>query len=148
MSEILRILKDAIGKLEEMRKKGELTKEKGEQLEKLSGMLEELKQVKLEKTIQSRIAPTGRGAMYQLRKAFYAQVSKEGADKELSAKEWRKVASTLVEFLNEKGLSDVPTKIILEYDIAEEGEKKYIKFKKARIYYFGIAGAYTLPFEE
>ncbi|RLE79523.1 MAG: hypothetical protein DRJ51_07620 [Thermoprotei archaeon] len=144
MSEIIRMLRDAIGKLEELRRRGELPEEKGKELEKLAGMLEELKKIRLENTIQSRIATSGRGAMFQLRKAFYAQLSAEKLDKKKSSSEWKRVATKLVEFLNEKGLSDIPTKIILEYDVIEEEGVKYLKFKTARIYYFELAGYYTL----
>jgi len=148
MSEIVKILRNIIGRLEELRKMGELSAEREEKLDKLTKMLEELKTLRLENTIQSRIAASGRGAMYQLRRAFYAQIASQKLDKIKSVDEWRKVAQKLIDLLNNKGIVDVPTKIILQYDIAGEGDTKYIKFKQARIFYFEPAGYHVIDFDE
>jgi len=145
VSEIIKMIKEAIGKLE--KKKEELTVVEEEKLKRLSKELEELKSIPMENTLQSRIAPTGRGAVFQLRKVFYATLSDKGYDRDLSVAEWKKTVSKLIDFMNEKGLSEIPTKIIIEYDEVEENGKKYMKFKRARIFYFELAGSHVLEFK-
>ncbi|HDI74665.1 MAG TPA: hypothetical protein ENF55_01775 [Thermoprotei archaeon] len=144
MSELIKMLKEAIMKLE---KREALTVAEEEKLKKYSKELEALRSIPMENTLQSRIAPTGRGAVFQLRKVFYATLSDKGYDRDLSVAEWKKMISKLIDFMNEKGLSEIPTKIIVEYSEEEQDGKKVIKFKKARIFYFELAGSYTLDFE-
>jgi len=138
LSELVELLKRAIKKLEEPRR------------EELQAALTELKSIDISSAVQSGIAASGRGAIYQLRRAFYARLSRlvkeEGVNKERSVEEWRKTAGTLIDFMNEKGLDKVPCKVVLSYEVAEENGVKYLRFTRARIYYFGIEGVETLDF--
>jgi len=101
-------------------------------------------------TIQSPISPTARSAMYNLRRAFYAVVGRlakeQGVDKARSTEEWKSIASRLVDFLNQAGISEAPTKIVVSYKIAEEDGKKYLKFDRAEILYFELEGVKELEF--
>ena len=108
--------------------------------------IEDLKKIPSERIIQSRISPSGRGALYQLRKAFYATLGKK-YDKELSINEWKKVAGKLVKFIGDKGLQDIPTKIILEYNIEESNDRKYIKFSRGWVIYFQVEDIEKLDLE-
>lgn len=96
-----------------------------------------------ENTIQTPISPSSRSALYNLRKAYYATLSrlvKEAkVDKNRSLEEWKKAVSKIIEEYDRRGLSETPSKIILSYEIREEGTK-YIAFKDARIFYFELEG--------
>ncbi len=98
----------------------------------------------LENTIQSPISPSSRGAMFNLRKAFYATltrlVKEQGVDRNKSLEEWKKVASRLIEEIEKRGITEAPCKIFLTYTIASDGQSKYISFKDARIFYFDLEG--------
>jgi hypothetical protein len=98
-----------------------------------------------ENTIQTPISPSSRSALYNLRKAYYATLSrlvKEAkVDKNRSLEEWKKAVSKIIEEYDRRGLSETPSKIILSYEIREEeGGTKYIAFKDARIFYFELEG--------
>ena len=97
-----------------------------------------------ENTIQTPISPSSRSALYNLRKAYYATLSrlvKEAkVDKNRSLEEWKKAVSKIIEEYDRRGLSETPSKIILSYEIREEGGTKYIAFKDARIFYFELDG--------
>ncbi|ABL77492.1 hypothetical protein [Thermofilum pendens] len=105
-----------------------------------------------ENTIQSPISPSSRSAMFNLRKAFYATLSREikqnKVDKERSLEEWRKVASRIIETFEKRGLTEAPSKIILTYEIKEEDGKRYIAFRDARILYFGLEGILSVSLVE
>lgn len=102
-------------------------------------------------TIQSPLSASGRGAMYNLRKAFYATLSRlakeEGVDRDRSVEEWRKAARRIIDFMNEEGITESPSKIVLSYEIAEEEGKKYVKPKSAQILFFELEGVKELPLE-
>jgi len=95
-------------------------------------------------TIQSPISPSSRGAMFNLRKAFYATLSRlakeQGVDRSKSLEEWRKVARKLIEEIERRGITEAPCKILLTYEVASDGQSKYISFKDARILYFDLEG--------
>ncbi|HDI31552.1 MAG TPA: hypothetical protein ENF80_01925, partial [Thermofilum sp.] len=90
-----------------------------------------------ENTIQTGISPSSRSAIYNLRRAFYATLSRlseeRGVDKEKSVEEWKKAVSKMIDFINKEGISEAPMKIVLTYDINEENDKKYIRPKEAEI---------------
>ncbi|MCC5997646.1 MAG: hypothetical protein LM573_01070 [Thermofilum sp.] len=95
-------------------------------------------------TIQTPISPSSRSAVYNLRKAFYAILTKEikqsGVNKDKSMEEWRKAVSKIIETYEKSGLTETPSKIVLSYEIKEEGGVKYISFKNAKIFYFELEG--------
>ncbi|MEZ0346692.1 MAG: hypothetical protein ABWK01_09090 [Infirmifilum sp.] len=93
-------------------------------------------------TIQSPISPSSRGAMFNLRKAFYATLSRmvkeQGVDKNRSLEEWRRTAGILIEETRRRGITEAPCKIVLTYEISSDSQSKYISFKDARIFYFEL----------
>ncbi|MCC6002897.1 MAG: hypothetical protein LM590_00945 [Thermofilum sp.] len=95
-------------------------------------------------TIQTPISPSSRSAMYNLRKAFYAILSREikqsGVSKDKSLEEWRRTAAKIIETYERSGLTETPSKVILTYEIKEEGGSRYISFRNARIFYFELEG--------
>jgi len=97
-----------------------------------------------ENTIQTPISPSSRSALYNLRKAYYATLSRlvkeAGVNRDKSLEEWRKVASRIIREYEERGLSETPSKIILTYEVREEGGTKYLAFREARILYFELEG--------
>ncbi|QOJ78526.1 hypothetical protein IG193_07155 [Infirmifilum lucidum] len=98
----------------------------------------------LENTIQSPISPSSRGAMFNLRKAFYATltrlVKEQGVDRNRSLEEWKKAASRLIEEIEKRGITEAPCKIFLTYTVMSDGQSKYISFKDARVFYFDLEG--------
>jgi len=103
-----------------------------------------------ENTIQTGISPSSRSAIYNLRRAFYATLSRlseeKGIDKDRSTEEWKNAVSKMIEFINKEGISEAPMKIVLTYDIAEENGKKYVKPERAEILFFELEGVKTLTF--
>ncbi len=101
-----------------------------------------------ENTIQTGISPSSRSAIYNLRRAFYATLSRlseeRGVDKEKSVEEWKKAVSKMIDFINKEGISEAPMKIVLTYDINEENDKKYIRPKEAEILFFELEGIKSL----
>uniref|UniRef100_A0A7C4FDR5 DUF2258 domain-containing protein n=1 Tax=Thermofilum pendens TaxID=2269 RepID=A0A7C4FDR5_THEPE len=97
-----------------------------------------------ENTIQTPISPSSRSALYNLRKAYYATLSrlvKEArVDKNRSLEEWRRAVSRIIEEYDRRGLSETPSKIILSYEIKDEGGVRYIALKEVRIFYFELEG--------
>lgn len=106
--------------------------------------IKELEAIPKDKIIETRIAPTARGAMFTLRKAFYAVLGRlrkeKGVDRDLSIQEWKKTASYLIDYINKKGLTDIPMKIILQYEIDESQGKKIMRLSKAWLIYFEVEG--------
>ncbi len=106
--------------------------------------IKELEAIPKDKIIETRIAPTARGAMFTLRKAFYAVLGRlrkeKGVDRDLSIKEWKKTASYLIDYINKKGLTDIPMKIILQYEIDESQGKRIMRLSKAWLIYFEVEG--------
>ncbi len=106
--------------------------------------LEVVDAVLRENTVQTSIAPSSRSAMYHLRRGFYATLSRlareQGVDRGLSQAEWRRAAGRLIRAFEEHGISEAPCKIVLTYEIAERGDKKYMRFTDAKILYFELEG--------
>lgn len=101
-----------------------------------------------ENTIQTPISPSSRSALYNLRKAYYATLSRlvkeTGVDRERSLEEWRKAVSRIIEEYERRGLSETPSKIVVTYEVKEEGGSKYLSLKEARIFYFELEGIIRL----
>lgn len=76
----------------------------------------------------TRISPTGRGALFRLKRAFYAVVASEKADVKRSAEYWKEFAGKIIEAANTHNIQDVPCRIKLEYSIIIDAEG--IKFLK------------------
>ena len=74
-----------------------------------------------ENQIVTRLCPTGRGAIFRLKRAVWATISRlkreQGLDADASGDNWREFARALVNKLNELGVSTYPTRIILYYRI-------------------------------
>jgi len=100
-------------------------------------------------TIQTPLSASGRGAMYNLRKAFYARLSRlskeENVDRDRSTSEWRNAAQKLIEYMNNEGISETPCKIVLKYEIVEQDQIKYLKPVKATVLYFELEGIKEVP---
>ena len=104
-----------------------------------------------ENTLQTGISPSSRSAMYNLRRAFYATLSRlvkeQNVDRAKSQEEWKKTATKLIETFEQKGISEAPCKIVLTYEIVEENGVKYIKFKEATIIYFEVEGVISIKID-
>ncbi|MCS7385346.1 MAG: hypothetical protein NDF55_01205 [archaeon GB-1867-005] len=70
----------------------------------------------------TRISPTGRGALFRLKRAFYAIINAEKADREKSTEFWREFASKIVEAGSKYEIQDKPCRIRLEYAVKETPE--------------------------
>lgn len=101
-----------------------------------------------ENTLQTPISPSSRSALYNLRKAYYATLSRlvkeKGLNRERSLEEWRKAVSRIIEEYERRGLSETPSKIVIAYEIKEEEGVRYLSFKEARIFYFELEGIVRL----
>lgn len=75
-----------------------------------------------------RIAPTGRGAIFRAKRWFYATFYSSASEdvKEENKKAWTAVATKLVEEMNKRNASDMPTRITLKYETGINGEFKPI----------------------
>lgn len=114
-----------------------------EQLERNLRLFLDVAEISIQQnTIQSPISPSSRGAMFNLRKAFYATLSRlvkeQGVDRNKSLDEWRRVARALIEETQRRGITEAPCKIILTYEVVTDSQAKYIAFKDARIFYFEL----------
>ncbi len=155
MEEIIKSLNDVVAKIDESIKAGAVPDVAKSYLERLCRSIRDtLKVIEIvsgERTIQTGISPSARSAMFTLRKAYYATlgrlVKEQGVDRELSSANWRTVAGELIEFINKEGISEAPTKIVLDYDIAEKDGVKYIKIKRAQILFFELEGMKEKIFE-
>ncbi|MEM4411572.1 MAG: hypothetical protein QXO66_01860, partial [Thermofilum sp.] len=91
-----------------------------------------------ENTIQTPISPSSRSALFNLRKAYYATLSRlvkeKGLNREKSLEEWRSAVSRIIEEYEKRGLSETPSKIIVTYEVKEEGGVRYLSLKEARIF--------------
>ena len=67
--------------------------------------------------VVTRISPTGRGALFRLKRAFYAIVNSEKADRLKSAEFWKEFAGKIVEASTKHGIQDKPCRIRMEYAI-------------------------------
>lgn len=101
-----------------------------------------------ENTIQTPISPSSRSALFNLRKAYYATLSRlvkeKGLSREKSLEEWRRAVSRIIEEYEKRGLSETPSKIIVTYEVREEGGVRYLALKEARIFYFELEGILRL----
>ncbi|MEM0493977.1 MAG: hypothetical protein QXU72_01770 [Thermofilum sp.] len=101
-----------------------------------------------ENTIQTPISPSSRSALFNLRKAYYATLSRlvkeKGLNREKSLEEWRSAVSRIIEEYEKRGLSETPSKIIVTYEVKEEGGMRYLSLKEARIFYFELEGILKL----
>ncbi len=86
--------------------------------------------------LETRVCPTGKGAIFRLKRAFYAMISNEKADLEKSQEKWRAFASKIVEKMNAEGVSEKPSKIILELNKVIENDKLALVPKKAKVEIF------------
>lgn len=113
--------------------------------------LEVVEAVLRENTIQTSIAPSSRSAMYHLRRAFYATLSRlareQGVDRGLSQAEWRRAAGRLIRAFEENGIIEAPCKIVLTYEVAERNGKKYMRFTDAKILFFELEGVIRVPLQ-
>lgn len=104
-----------------------------------------------ENTIQTPISPSSRSAMYNLRRAFYAVLSRlqkeRGVDRNLSTSSWKEAAGKIIDFINQVGISEAPIKIVLTYSIADAGGKKFMKLEKAEIFYYQLEGIRELELQ-
>ncbi len=129
----------------------EKLKEKGLSEEEIKEILETIKKEELkeaekpsevegkiigEEKLETRVCPTGRGAIFRLKRAFYATISSEKADLEKSQEKWRTFASKIVEKMNAEGVSEKPAKIILELYKVLENDKLVLVPKKAKVEIF------------
>uniref|UniRef100_A0A7V4JRE0 Uncharacterized protein n=1 Tax=Thermodesulfobacterium geofontis TaxID=1295609 RepID=A0A7V4JRE0_9BACT len=72
-----------------------------------------------------KIAPTGRGAIFRLKRWFYlAFYGKNVAEdiKEKNKNTWLELSRRLIEEINNRGASEKPTRITLEYEDTSNNE--------------------------
>lgn len=101
-----------------------------------------------ENTIQTGISSSSRGAVYNLRRAFYATLSRlekeKGIDRQKSIEVWKSFVGKLIDFINNKGISEAPMKIVMSFNIVSEDGIKYINIEKAEILFFELEGVEEL----
>ena len=148
---VLKRIRDLEAEIEKLKQAGIERKEK----EKLLQELRELVSVAQEENvINIRISTTARGAIFRLKRGVWATLSKlhkthkENFDLEKSKANWGRMASLIIRKINEVGLSEYPTKIILTYDVTEEDGKLVFRPKAARILAFEPASHILATFEE
>ncbi len=154
VDEVVESLKEALSMIEKGLKEGSLPKATCGYLETLGRRIRDtlavIELVGREDTIQSPLSSSGRGAMYNLRRAFYAVISRlekeENVDRDRGVEEWRKAAGKIIDAINSAGISEAPTKIVLTYRIAEDGDVKYWKPESAEIMYFELEGILRITF--
>ncbi len=152
LGEVLESLRGTLERIREVLREGQVPEVTRSYIEHLgrsiATTINVLEMVARENTIQSPLSPSARGAMYNLRRAFYATLSRlvkeSGVDRERSVESWKAAASKIVDFINEAGISEAPTKIVVTYEVAEEGGVKYLKLNRAEILYFELEGVKTL----
>ena len=83
--------------------------------------------------METRISTTMRGAVFRLRRMFYANVNNQKADLERSRKEWRQFIAKIIDISSKKNIADKPCKIILRCVEKTSRDKKYITPVKAKI---------------
>ncbi len=155
LDEVVNGLKSVLEKIDKGLKEGSFPEASRSYVERLGRSIREtlnvIELVGKPQTIQSPLSASGRGAMYNLRKAFYATLSRltkeEGVDRDLSIEQWRNAARRIIDFMNEEGITEAPTKIVLSYEIAEAEGKKYIKPKVAQILFFELEGVKEVKLE-
>ncbi|MEM2282346.1 MAG: hypothetical protein QXH26_02210 [Candidatus Hadarchaeales archaeon] len=71
-----------------------------------------------------RISPTGKGAIFRLKRWFYASVysSTPTEAREASLTAWKELVSKLIEELNKRGATELPARLSLSYELGPKGE--------------------------
>ncbi len=71
-----------------------------------------------------RISPTGKGAVFRMKRWFYAFLNQNIPDavKEESRSAWTRMVTTLIEEMNKRGAADKPARITLVYERGPRGE--------------------------
>lgn len=96
-----------------------------------------------------RISPTGRGAIFRLKRWFYVLLNTSIPEnaREKSKEAWQKLVTKLVEELNNRGFSEKPTRITLQYEIGPNGE--FVpKTAKAEVFELSLIDTVTLNFTQ
>lgn len=76
-----------------------------------------------------KISPTGRGAIFKLKRWFYLSFyTKNVPDniREKNRKNWLELSRRLIEEMNKRSASEKPTRITLEYELGPNNEFKPI----------------------
>ncbi|MEM2238735.1 MAG: hypothetical protein QXL27_00275 [Candidatus Bathyarchaeia archaeon] len=76
-----------------------------------------------------KISPTGRGAIFKLKRWFYLAFYTKNVPediKEQNRKVWLELSRRLIEEMNKRGASEKPTRITLEYEASPNNEFKPI----------------------
>jgi len=71
-----------------------------------------------------RISPSGRGAIFRMKRWFYATFYSNISDKEVkesNRKAWLDISRRLIEEINKRNAADKPTRIVLEYEADPKG---------------------------
>ncbi|MEM4461684.1 MAG: hypothetical protein QW695_02270 [Candidatus Bathyarchaeia archaeon] len=71
-----------------------------------------------------RISPSGRGAIFRMKRWFYATFYSNISDKEVkesNRKAWLDISRRLIEEINKRNAADKPTRIVLEYEADSKG---------------------------
>ncbi len=148
---ILKRIKELEAEIEKLREAGVRRKEKEKLLQQLKEWISASREANV---INIRIATTARGAIYRLKRGVWATLNKlqktykEQFDFERSKNNWGRIATLIVKKVNEAGLSEYPTKIIMTYDILQENGKYIFRPKEARILVFEPAGHLMVTMEE
>lgn len=86
-------------------------------------------------SLTTRVASTGRTAVWLLRRAFYAVMLTNKATKSTKPL-WKEFVPKIINKLNETGLTDKPCRIILNYDQQTQDDDKVLVPKSAIIEVF------------
>jgi len=89
--------------------------------EELKTLIEEyISAVGKYEVIRTRLCPSQNGAIYRLKRAVYATITKNKCDLDESKKLWGSFVSLMIKELDEKvGREKLPTQIILHYKIED-----------------------------
>ncbi|MHA1616978.1 MAG: hypothetical protein ACTSX9_06725 [Candidatus Njordarchaeales archaeon] len=148
---ILKRIKELEQEVEKLRKAGVERAEKEKLLQELRELVSATREANV---INIRIATTARGAIFRLKRGVWAlmgQLKKQYQDRfdlETSKNNWAKMASLIIRKINEAGLTEYPTKIVMTYEVVEQDGKVIFKPKTARILTFEPAGHLLATFEE
>lgn len=148
MEELFSLFRKCLDAIDEGIKSGSLPESSRQYVQRLGRNIEEtlkvLQIVTKENTIQTGISSSSRGAIYNLRRAFYAILSRlekeRDINREKSVENWKNFVGGLIDFINHKGISEAPMKLVVSYSIKEEENIRYIKLDKAEILYFELEG--------
>jgi hypothetical protein len=71
-----------------------------------------------------RISPSGRGAIFRVKRWFYATFYSNIPDKDVresNRKVWLEISKRLIDEINKRNAADKPTRILLEYEVDQKG---------------------------